>query len=98
MDYTFYSTSSSDINQSRTPTISNGNKKFAPYVGWAVRVGEGQSLILKTSILKTKESGGKGGESSPFLGPERQWFTLWRKSAVRVRLSPTRELSRYKAI
>ncbi|KAF4400629.1 hypothetical protein G4B88_023037 [Cannabis sativa] len=67
MDYTFYSTSSSDINQSRTPTISNGNKKFAPYVGWAVRVGEGQSLILKTSILKTKESGGKGGESSPFL-------------------------------
>ena len=28
---------------------------------WAVRVGEGQSLILKTSVLKTKESGGKGG-------------------------------------
>ncbi|KAK8680896.1 hypothetical protein V6N13_109834 [Hibiscus sabdariffa] len=28
--------------------------------GWAVRVGEGQLLILKTSILKTKESeGGK---------------------------------------
>jgi len=36
--------------------------------GWAVRVGEGQSLILKTSILKTKKWGGKGGESSPFLG------------------------------
>lgn len=31
-------------------------------------------------------------------GPERRWFTLWRMSAVRVRLSPTRELSRYKAI
>ncbi|KAF4360019.1 hypothetical protein F8388_004526 [Cannabis sativa] len=31
-------------------------------------------------------------------GPERQWFTLWRMSSVRVRLSPTRELSRYKAI
>ncbi|KAG8363423.1 hypothetical protein BUALT_Bualt19G0021100 [Buddleja alternifolia] len=29
--------------------------------GWAVRVGEGQSLILKTSVLKTKESGGKRG-------------------------------------
>ena len=29
---------------------------------WAVRVGEGQSLILKTSVLKTKESGGKGGK------------------------------------
>ncbi|TYI98678.1 hypothetical protein E1A91_D01G231900v1, partial [Gossypium mustelinum] len=27
-----------------------------PLSGWAVRVGEGQSLILKTSILKTKES------------------------------------------
>ena len=26
-------------------------------------------------------------------GPERRWFTLWRMSAVRVRLSPTRELS-----
>ena len=31
-------------------------------------------------------------------GPKRQWFTLWRMSAVRVRLSPTCELSRYKAI
>ncbi|KAI3670615.1 hypothetical protein L1987_87781 [Smallanthus sonchifolius] len=31
-------------------------------------------------------------------GPERRWFTLRRMSAVRVRLSPTRELSRYKAI
>ncbi|XP_034699345.1 LOW QUALITY PROTEIN: photosystem II CP47 reaction center protein-like [Vitis riparia] len=30
---------------------------------WAVKVGEGQSLILKTSILKTKESGGKGGKA-----------------------------------
>jgi hypothetical protein len=29
-------------------------------------------------------------------GPERRRFTLWRMSAVRVRLSPTRELSRYK--
>lgn len=29
-------------------------------------------------------------------GPERRWFTLRRMSAVRVRLSPTRELSRYK--
>ncbi|URD90849.1 hypothetical protein MUK42_15648 [Musa troglodytarum] len=28
---------------------------------WVVRVGEGQSLILKTSILKTKEWGGKKG-------------------------------------
>ncbi|CAK7324934.1 unnamed protein product [Dovyalis caffra] len=27
---------------------------------------------------------------------QRRWFTLWRMSAVRVRLSPTRELSRYK--
>ncbi|XLS75029.1 hypothetical protein HN51_031894, partial [Arachis hypogaea] len=31
-------------------------------------------------------------------GPERRWFTLWRMSAVRVRLSPTHELSRYKAM
>ncbi|KAH0851463.1 LOW QUALITY PROTEIN: hypothetical protein HID58_094736, partial [Brassica napus] len=31
-------------------------------------------------------------------GPDRRCFTLWRMSAVRVRLSPTRELSRYKAI
>ncbi|MBA0620062.1 hypothetical protein Godav_005833 [Gossypium davidsonii] len=31
-------------------------------------------------------------------GPERQWFTLWQMSAVRVRLSSTRELSRNKAI
>ncbi|KAI5568152.1 hypothetical protein BDE02_13G139700 [Populus trichocarpa] len=30
---------------------------------WAVRVGEGQSLILKTSILKTKKWGGKGGKA-----------------------------------
>ena len=129
-----------------------------PLAGWAVRVGEGQSLILKTSIRKSW--GGKGGKalrswfscswilsnhknpelewdsnSSPFeilrrvalwraqydescklcsggsyclslasmvesysRGPERRWFTLWRMSAVRVRLSPTRELSRYKAI
>ncbi|MCD7470433.1 hypothetical protein HAX54_010311 [Datura stramonium] len=29
-------------------------------------------------------------------GPERCWFTLRRMSPVRVRLSPTRELSRYK--
>ena len=28
-------------------------------------------------------------------GPERRWFTLWRMSAVRVRLSPARELSGY---
>src|SRR3954469_24434524 len=27
--------------------------------------------------------------------PERRWFTLWRMSAVRVRLSPARELSGY---
>ena len=27
-------------------------------------------------------------------GPERRWFTLWRMSAVRVRLSPACELSR----
>ncbi|TYH38811.1 hypothetical protein ES332_D12G135600v1, partial [Gossypium tomentosum] len=33
-----------------------------PLSGWAVRVGEGQSLILKTSILNTKES--KGGKLS----------------------------------
>ncbi|KAJ4982451.1 hypothetical protein NE237_033288 [Protea cynaroides] len=32
--------------------------------GWAVRVGEGQSLILKTSILKTKEPAEKGGKVS----------------------------------
>ncbi|PHU07716.1 hypothetical protein BC332_24205 [Capsicum chinense] len=32
--------------------------------GWVVRVGEGQLLILKTSVLKTKESGGKGGKPS----------------------------------
>ncbi|MBA0803363.1 hypothetical protein Gohar_013579, partial [Gossypium harknessii] len=25
-------------------------------------------------------------------GPERRWFTLWQMSAVRVCLSPTREL------
>ncbi|KAL8199883.1 hypothetical protein R6Q57_013451 [Mikania cordata] len=31
-------------------------------------------------------------------GPERRWFTLRRMSAVRVHLSPIRELSRYKAI
>ncbi|KAL5696829.1 hypothetical protein ACHQM5_031303 [Ranunculus cassubicifolius] len=30
--------------------------------------------------------------------PERQWFTLWRMSAVRVRLSPARELGRYKGV
>ncbi|KAK9082257.1 hypothetical protein Syun_031715 [Stephania yunnanensis] len=30
--------------------------------------------------------------------PERRWFTLWRMSAVRVRLSPARELSRYKGV
>jgi len=37
-----------------------------PLSGWAVRVGEGQSLVLKTSILKTKKSGRKrkGGELS----------------------------------
>ncbi|KAK4354225.1 hypothetical protein RND71_026419 [Anisodus tanguticus] len=29
---------------------------------------------------------------------ERRWFTLRRMSLVRVRLSPTRELSRYKAL
>ena len=132
-----------------------------PLSGWAVRVGEGQSLVLKTSILKfkIKESGGKRGDlpvpGSPVAGfpgttrilrmgfqlstfcfeilrrvalwraqydescklcsggsyclslasmvesvgvPERRWFTLRRMSAVRVRLSPTRELSRYKAI
>ena len=28
-------------------------------------------------------------------GPGRRWFTLWRMSAVRVRLSPARELSGY---
>ena len=28
-------------------------------------------------------------------GLERRWFTLWRMSAVRVRLSPARELSGY---
>ena len=28
-------------------------------------------------------------------GPERRWFTLRRMSAVRVRLSPARELSGY---
>ncbi|KAD3068538.1 hypothetical protein E3N88_36418 [Mikania micrantha] len=32
--------------------------------GWAVRVGEGQSLILKTSVLKAKESAEKGGKLS----------------------------------
>uniref|UniRef100_A0A453NTM5 Uncharacterized protein n=1 Tax=Aegilops tauschii subsp. strangulata TaxID=200361 RepID=A0A453NTM5_AEGTS len=37
-----------------------------PLSGWAVRVGEGQSLVLKTSILKIKESGRKRGEL-PFL-------------------------------
>uniref|UniRef100_F6HQQ9 Uncharacterized protein n=1 Tax=Vitis vinifera TaxID=29760 RepID=F6HQQ9_VITVI len=37
--------------------------------GWAVRVGEGQSLILKTSILKTKELGEKGGKTL------RSWFS-----------------------
>ncbi|KAL6312200.1 hypothetical protein AAG906_022009 [Vitis piasezkii] len=48
-----------------------------------VRVGEGQSLILKTSILKTKESGGKGGKalqwdsnSAPFEILRR--VALWR--------------------
>ncbi|KAK9123577.1 hypothetical protein Sjap_013179 [Stephania japonica] len=30
--------------------------------------------------------------------PERWWFTLWRMSAVRVRLSPAREFSRYKGV
>uniref|UniRef100_A0A452YMK6 Uncharacterized protein n=1 Tax=Aegilops tauschii subsp. strangulata TaxID=200361 RepID=A0A452YMK6_AEGTS len=43
-----------------------------PLSGWAVRVGEGQSLVLKTSILKIKESGGKRGElpvpGSPVTG------------------------------
>ncbi|KAG0447283.1 hypothetical protein HPP92_028386 [Vanilla planifolia] len=45
---------------------------YCPLSGWAVRVGEGQSLVLKTSILKIKESGGKGGElfvpGSPVAG------------------------------
>ncbi|XBH71872.1 hypothetical protein VPH35_099269 [Triticum aestivum] len=40
--------------------------------GRGVRVGEGQSLVLKTSILKIKESGGKRGElpipGSPVTG------------------------------
>ena len=50
------------------PTIEPCSKKKAerisyPLSGWTVRVGEGQSLILKTSILKTKESGGKGGKA-----------------------------------
>ncbi|XP_052479581.1 ATP synthase subunit alpha, chloroplastic-like [Gossypium raimondii] len=93
-----------------------------PLSGWAARVGEGQSLILKT-----KESeGGKlstvpellFGEHSTMKvvscvrgellsiiglygrtsqGPERRCFTLWQMSAVRVRLSPTRELSRRSA-
>ncbi|CAI9289543.1 unnamed protein product [Lactuca saligna] len=35
-----------------------------PLSGWAVRVGEGQSLILKTSVLKAKESAEKGGKLS----------------------------------
>jgi hypothetical protein len=45
-----------------------------PLSGWAVRVGEGQSLVLKTSILKfkIKESGGKRGDlpvpGSPVAG------------------------------
>jgi hypothetical protein len=35
-----------------------------PLSGWAVRVGEGQSLVLKTGILKTKELAEKRGELS----------------------------------
>ncbi|KAJ7941178.1 hypothetical protein O6P43_035772 [Quillaja saponaria] len=71
------------------------NALAVPLSGWTVRVGEGQSLILKTSILKTKESGGKGGKVlRSRRGPERRWFTLWRiVRRFRVRLSPTRELS-----
>lgn len=38
-----------------------------PLAGWAVRVGEGQSLILKTSIRKSW--GGKGGKAL------RSWFS-----------------------
>ncbi|KAF4353335.1 hypothetical protein F8388_015746, partial [Cannabis sativa] len=47
----------------RTPSASRGRRPTIEpcSISWAVRVGEGQSLILKTSILKTKESGGKGG-------------------------------------
>ncbi|PIA28991.1 hypothetical protein AQUCO_06400042v1 [Aquilegia coerulea] len=50
--------------------------------GWmsncpGVRVGEGQSLIFKTSILKTKESGKKG---APFEILRR--VTLWRAYSI----------------
>ncbi|CAI0401091.1 unnamed protein product, partial [Linum tenue] len=38
---------------------------------WAVRVGEGQLLILKTSILKTKEWGGKRGRGEAL----HSWFS-----------------------
>ncbi|MCD7456060.1 hypothetical protein HAX54_030561, partial [Datura stramonium] len=40
--------------------------------------------------------GGRGTEVESVGGPERRWFTLRQMSAVRVRLSPTRELSRYR--
>lgn len=37
--------------------------------GWAVRVGEGQSLVLKTGIRKTKQSGEKRERALP------SWFS-----------------------
>lgn len=35
--------------------------QLAREILWTMRVGEGQSLILKTTVLRIKESGGKRG-------------------------------------
>ncbi|KAH0851554.1 LOW QUALITY PROTEIN: hypothetical protein HID58_094642, partial [Brassica napus] len=48
-------------------TRSPQGRLRCPLAGWAVRVGEGQSLILKTSIRKSW--GGKGGKAL------RSWFS-----------------------
>ena len=40
--------------------------KFNTVKQWAVRTGEGRSLILKTSILKTKELSEKGLPNNQF--------------------------------
>ncbi|KAG4165614.1 hypothetical protein ERO13_A13G086695v2, partial [Gossypium hirsutum] len=53
-----------------------------PLSGWAVRVGEGQSLILKTSILKTKESEGGKLSTIPEWDSNSAPFEILRRVAL----------------
>ncbi|KAD0741463.1 hypothetical protein E3N88_43780 [Mikania micrantha] len=52
------------ILHARDASGQTSSRTMSPKGGWAVRVGEGQSLILKTSVLKAKESAEKGGKLS----------------------------------